>query len=290
MSAARVFLNTRPYGVPRRAGRRVRHHDNRLRKDNGSCQFHFLNASAENPRSSGRRETTALVADRERDVERHVSTSRSPVSGLPEGEYVDQMKIRPSGLWQVDDRSALDALVRQRSSPAVRPCDGCTKPCPCPKRSQTCCCGCEVECSEIPRALSSEPDRYPIESKIIPLVFAVAELREIVPCWSCEGHVRHDGDWVREPQVWFYSNRTVYPDLMTRHFSKMHAAKAVGHLWEIVVSAFSASATTTFTIRPVLKQQLSAGDELAELWREIPVLAKDLRESVLDQAAKRLTG
>ena len=36
--------------------------------------------------------------------------------------------------------------------------------------------------------LSSDPERYPIEPGIVPLVFALRGLRVFEPCWSCEGH------------------------------------------------------------------------------------------------------
>ena len=127
------------------------------------------------------------------------------------------MKIRTSNASNHVTLQGLETLVETPSAREVRPCEGCTTPCPCPRRSPTCGCACDAACPEAPRALSTEPDRYPIEPKVVPLVFALAELRETQPSWSCEGHVRADGEWIRPPQVWFYAELSVYADLIARH-------------------------------------------------------------------------
>ena len=173
------------------------------------------------------------------------------------------------------------------------PCEGCTTPCPCPRRSPTCGCACDAACPEAPRALSTEPDRYPIEPKVVPLVFALAELRETQPSWSCEGHVRADGEWIRPPQVWFYAELSVYADLIARHCKSLRERRQVAHLWEVVVSSFSACERTTFVLRPCIEQdegdaQTTPLDALKQLHEEIEVLAASLRKSVLDQGRARL--
>ncbi|MCZ6862069.1 MAG: hypothetical protein O7I42_17635 [Alphaproteobacteria bacterium] len=41
--------------------------------------------------------------------------------------------------------------------------------------------------------MSSEPEEFPIESAIVPLVYAFHSLRLTPPCWSCEGHYNRSG-------------------------------------------------------------------------------------------------
>ena len=198
------------------------------------------------------------------------------------------MKIRTSGQTGEGARRVLSLLVEQPSATVLRPCPGCVKPCACPRNATDCGCGCSPDCPDAARALSSDPARYPVESLVVPLVFALAELRLAVPCWSCEGHLTVAGEWVRVPQVWFYAEDAVLTELLARHLASLRDRGVVEHLWEITVSPYSACEVTTFVIRPVIDPGADARSVLERLQQELPVLASGLRASTLAQARSRL--
>ena len=216
------------------------------------------------------------------------------------------MKIRTSGQTGEGARRVLSLLVEQPSATVLRPCPGCVKPCACPRNATDCGCGCSPACPDAARALSSDPARYPVESLVVPLVFApdparypveslvvplvfaLAELRLAVPCWSCEGHLTVAGEWVRVPQVWFYAEDAVLTELLARHLASLRDRGVVEHLWEITVSPYSACEVTTFVIRPVIDPGADARSELERLQQGLPVLASGLRASTLAQARSRL--
>ena len=58
---------------------------------------------------------------------------------------------------------------------------------------------CEATCPEAPKALTSDPVNYPIETGIVSLVFEMKRLGIFEPCWSCEGHLGPAGDLLGEP-------------------------------------------------------------------------------------------
>ena len=100
-------------------------------------------------------------------------------------------------------RQALARLVVQPLVRDLRPCPDCDLPCPA-HASPECCCGCSAACPDVSRQMSVEPDAYPIEPGIAPLVFEFYALRLCPPCWSCEGHVDAAGKLTRLPRVWFF--------------------------------------------------------------------------------------
>lgn len=138
----------------------------------------------------------------------------------------------------------------------------------CAKCGSTACqCECAPECPGAPRALSSDPERFPIEPGIAPLVFAMRRLGLFTPCWSCEGHLRPDGSLWKLPAVWFYSDSPVHVRLLSQGLSSLRTAGALSAPWHVVVTFSDAdNPETTFSLEPA-----HAGGETLSL----PALRKD---------------
>ena len=75
--------------------------------------------------------------------------------------------------------------------------------------------GCRRDCAKAPARLSSDPDRFPVEEKIAPLVFELKKLGVFFPCWSCEGHNDPSGKLWKLPRVWFYADSVVHLRLLS---------------------------------------------------------------------------
>lgn len=182
-------------------------------------------------------------------------------------------------------REALQAFIDTTKQPDGRPCQGCDMPCPiC--GSTTCRCSCKPDCPQAPEALSSDPDKFPIEEGIVPLVFALNSLEIGAPCWSCEGHPSLDESPGKLPQVWFYVRHMVYPDLLARYLWHLHFRQLIRNRWKVTVVSNDNNVDTTFAIAP----DTSDGPlDLAGLRRDIRVIgermSKDIGEIALDNIA-----
>lgn len=181
-------------------------------------------------------------------------------------------------------RVSLQLLLRQPTDKQRRPCPGCDLTCACSQRSTTCCCGCSASCPNAAAMLSSEPQRYPIEPRVLPLVYALTTLRVVETCWSCEGHAGDAGRVAKTPQVWFYAESTSYPELIAQHAQDLLTKRELSRPWCVTVSPFAACDVTTFNLRPVGVRDARLGDLQADLAR----LAADLVPSVRDLAQQSL--
>lgn len=177
----------------------------------------------------------------------------------------------------------LDILVRQPAGRELRVCPDCALPCPC-SGSPTCTCHCGPHCPHAPQQLSSEGDRYPVEPKIVPLVFAFQELRVCPPCWSCEGHVRGDGEVFRLPQVWFYARSLVYVRLIGEWLRALRHEGRTANPWHVCVSHSESGLDTAFSLEPDLKMMASV--DLPSLQRDVLVLASGLVREVQQLAGR----
>ncbi len=146
----------------------------------------------------------------------------------------------------------IEFFLQQPSCKELRPCAGCNIPCPC-CHSATCTCACRPNCDFAPMAMSSDPNRYPIEVKIVSLVFSFNCLRVCQPYWSCEGHTFTNGEIHRVPQVWFYSRSMIYPKLIGDYVFNLWASKTIAHPWHVCLSFSENSLETGFSIEPDVK-------------------------------------
>ena len=195
------------------------------------------------------------------------------------------MYIQRAPSRYLDSASSVEALERVLSVGITlrRPCQSCKRSCQC--GSSSCFCQCSVDCPEAPRALSSEPDRYPIEQGVVPLVFELSRMREVTPCWSCEGHLDNQGSLWKLPQVWFYSSSPVYVELISHYAWELHSSKQLSYPWHVIVLAYGQPGTTTYSLQPDLT--FYAEPELSLMQEDIRRLANDIVGNVMMQALKR---
>ena len=163
--------------------------------------------------------------------------------------------------------------------------DDCTVKCPrC--GSMACQCVCSVHCPEAPRALSVDPERYPIEPAILPLVFEMKRLGMFRPCWSCEGHPRPDGTLWKVPRVWFNCDSMVHIRLLADGLNQMTNAGRLVAPWQVVVThSDSDNPETTFSIEPTLPP--GAETSLSALQSDVATIARSLH-ALLNQGARKL--
>lgn len=185
-------------------------------------------------------------------------------------------------------RNDLEHLLSMPSDKEKRPCSQCDYVCNCNDNPRTCCCNCSDECPFAAKWLSSESDRYPIEQKILPLVYALTVTRVMQPCWSCEGHRNPQGVISRIPQVWFYSPSVVYADLIKSHISNLLIHKRLNYSWDVSLCEFKRdNVSSLFTIQPNLSsgQQLSLEDarrDILEIAQKFNVRLRELAHEQLN--------
>ncbi len=179
----------------------------------------------------------------------------------------------------------LQALAAQPDDREQRPCPGCDLVCPdCGSRG--CTCKCRPDCPEAPQRLSSEPERFPIEPGILPLVYALSTLRLLPPCWSCEGHLDAAGQPQRLPSVWFISRKVIYPTLVADLLCRLKAGGEIAHGWQVATLNCGLETESVFAIEP----RLQAGEDfqLGRLRNDVAVIAACLGEGVRSLAADRV--
>lgn len=184
--------------------------------------------------------------------------------------------LHPDEALRERNRQDLEHLFAQPGVKGRRPCPGCDQPCPCSK-SPTCTCACSSSCVQCPANMSSEPERYPIESKIVPLVFEMFATGVTTPCWSCEGHTTEDGATILKiPRVWFYSSSTLYPRLVAEHADDLLFQKKIQNSWRVQVLGWANSLETRFSLEPIVETK--KGSNLRVLQHEAAVIAESFAE------------
>ncbi len=169
-----------------------------------------------------------------------------------EGGYLHIDTMAPDRAAYLERRAALQELQELLAGPPGRPCRGCVKLCPC-SGSTTCACHCSVECPDAPQALSSDPEGYPIESDILPLVFALARVDGVSPCWSCEGHCSQHRGLTRLPQVWFQTRILPLVSLVDDCLQGGLAAGELSTRWHVRAVTTGDRVDSAFCIEPCLQ-------------------------------------
>jgi hypothetical protein len=134
--------------------------------------------------------------------------------------------------------------------------------------------------------LSSEGDRYPVEPNVVPLVFALQELRVYPPYWSCEGHVREDGTVFRAPQVWFYVRSLIYVRLLAEWLRALRHRDRTAGAWRIVASYSESGLDTAFSLEP--DPACAPHADLAALQGDLQTMARDVGPGLRDAAREYL--
>lgn len=141
---------------------------------------------------------------------------------------------------------------------------------------------CTPTCPDAPKALTSDPVNYPIETGIVPLVFEMKRLGIFEPCWSCEGHLGPTGDLWKLPRVWFYSESTVHIRLLVDGLKDMHIAGDLTHDWQVVVTFSDPdNPETTFSLEPVV--ETGQASLLPKLQADANVIAKSMEKLITEQ-------
>ncbi|MFT4721728.1 MAG: hypothetical protein ACI9SB_002905 [Candidatus Azotimanducaceae bacterium] len=194
------------------------------------------------------------------------------------------MKIR-NDADQVADREqvliALRDLIGQPTDTQVRPCPNCHVSIVVESTSSTSsAASCSSQCQYASRMMSSEPEKFPIEEAIAPLVYALYTLRLLTPCWSCEGHLGADGKIGKLPKVWFYCASGFYPRMIAQVIGNLQAHHKIGYSWMVRVLPFSQSTlSTTYSI-----EAGPSDASLATLQKDVVVLGQQIRLQTLSLA------
>jgi len=182
-------------------------------------------------------------------------------------------------------RSDLRRFITQLGDRSERPCSGCDIVCPC-CGSVSCICRCSCSCPDAARRLSSDPDKYPIEPGILPLVYVLQVLREVPPCWSCEGHEGANNEVCKPPRVWFTARSVFYPDLIAEQLAHLRVAKRLAADWQVCLVEWGQRTETTFSIEP--KLSADGLPSLSNLQNDVRTIAKDLPDAIKALARRRL--
>jgi hypothetical protein len=141
---------------------------------------------------------------------------------------------------------------------------------------------CSRDCPDIAKALSSDPERFPLETRIAPLVFELKRLAVFEPCWSCEGHNHPDGTLWKLPQVWFYCRSVAHLRVLGEGVKGLHVAEKLNVPWQVSVTHSDGDNTdTTFSLHPNIDLDTT---NLGALQKDIDTIAAHLRDSVFASA------
>lgn len=182
-------------------------------------------------------------------------------------------------------KTTIDALERDRQGQG-RVCGShCTLVCKTCGSTQ-CQCQCNSRCPEIPAYLSSDPEKYPVEEAIAPLVFEMQRLGVVEPCWSCEGHIDLDGKLWKRPAIWFYCDDVIHLRLLADAVEGLFVARKLNFQWQIRITYSDADCPdTVFALEPERRRLANA--KLEDMRADIQTLAENLY-GLVHEHAKRI--
>ena len=99
--------------------------------------------------------------------------------------------------------------------------------------SQKCACMCRPSCPRAPYYLSSDPEHFPIEPAILPLVFAMRRGGLFHPVWSCEGHLGRAGELWKRPAVWFCCAAISHARVLADSLFAMYHERRLTTRWQV---------------------------------------------------------
>lgn len=142
---------------------------------------------------------------------------------------------------------------------------------------------CTRSCSDAHHGLSSDPERFPVEAKIVPLVFELKRLGVFYPCWSCEGHLDASGVFQRAPAVWFYCDDLLCVRLLSDGIADLHANDKLSGPWHLRVTYTEGdSPDTAFALEPLIEER--SGVNLEALQADAALLAREMQTIMRSQA------
>lgn len=174
-------------------------------------------------------------------------------------------------------REELDNFVHGPLEHTGRPCRTCARLCD-RHKSPVCQCECTPDCGDAARYLSSEPEQFPIETGIVPLVLALARLGGLDPFWSCEGHAGSQTHLNRLPSISFYASSVMLPQLIARYLSDLKIGGRLSCSWQVRVVTWGDSVGGAYSIEP--RHGLDDLSDLGLLRRDITAIAAGLTTGV----------
>lgn len=156
------------------------------------------------------------------------------------------MKIAPPSADKLDLQQTLVELqtfIDQPTAVESPPCPGCKQ-----HKIENC----SSNCDDASEAISIEPERYPIEEHVLPVVFEMMASRLLQTCWSCEGHYDSEGKLWKLPQVCFYAATPIYPKLLTMHLYELSGQHKLSYEWQIVFVDLASTWGVTYSLQPSL--------------------------------------
>lgn len=187
-------------------------------------------------------------------------------------------------------RRELARIAEGRLEKTGRPCPECAISCPC-SDSKTCTCACSPLCEQAARQLSSDPERFPIESGIQPLVHALNRIAGFQTIWSCEGHEGADGRLYRLPAVWFYLDARIsdevraLPLLLSDYLSQLCGAGKLSCSWQLRIGSWSRHPVIAYALEPQNHPETPLS--LPDLWHDVTALADGLAQGLRNAARQR---
>ena len=176
----------------------------------------------------------------------------------------------------------LEELIKQPGPQEERPCPNCQLPCEF-HFPAACAISCDANCVNVPLALSSEPDKHPIEACVVKIVFELSTLRLMQPCWSCEGHLNGQGELWNLPQVSFYSASELYPKLLAGYLNKLKGQKRLHYPWQVTLVDYGQTWANTYQMEPALNH-IEGDIELALMQQDLENIAQGLAEQLKQEA------
>lgn len=114
--------------------------------------------------------------------------------------------------------------------------------------------GCHRLCQKAPLFLSSEPDSYPLDILVSPLVFEIKKLGIFEPCWSCEGHNDPSGNLWKIPRIWFYANSVVHIRVLADAIMQIYTKIGLNTKWVVEIThSDNDNPDTTFSLHPKIE-------------------------------------
>lgn len=145
----------------------------------------------------------------------------------------------------------------------------------CPKASHT---DCSRSCPDIPRRLSSDPEKHPLEPLIAPLVYELQRLQVFHPCWSCEGHYGPDGSLWKVPRIWFYCESPVHVRALAGTVRQLELDRSLHASWQVVLVPWDhTNPDCCFSLEP---SETKPDTSLQALQADITTIAARLHETM----------
>ena len=182
--------------------------------------------------------------------------------------------------------AVLKNLIRQPSAREAPPCPSCHLAESSSAFNNS---SCNCNCPNAAQALSSDPDKHPIESLVVPLVFELSSLRLMQPCWSCEGHNAPDNQTLwKLPQVHFYALSPIYVQLLANHVNRLMLDKRLGCAWRVSFSNFGQTWGITYTLEPNLNG-VDVPPSLVSMQQDLQTISEGLADAIKREAGTLLS-